>query len=112
MNTLTILIYIGSVIESLGVASIFFLLLSSLALFLYLAYCFIEKETPKAKGFLYAYIPILVLVIVVPGPEAYWLMVGSEVSEAVLNMPEVDERLQKILNILDLNLDNLEKAAK
>jgi hypothetical protein len=53
-----------------------------------------------------------VVTIVIPGPEAYWLMVGSEVSEAVLNMPEVDERLQKILNILDLNLDKLEEASK
>jgi hypothetical protein len=112
MNTLTILIYIGSLLESLGVVSILFVILSSLALFFYMAYCFIEEKAFKAKGFLCAYTLLLVLTIVIPGPEAYWLMVGSEVSEAVLNMPDVDERLQKILNILDLNLDKLEKASK
>jgi hypothetical protein len=112
MNTLTILIYIGSLISSLELILGSFIILSTLGFIFYLLICAIEEKTPKVKGFLFVYIPTLVVTIVIPGPEAYWLMVGSEVSEAVLNMPEVDERLQKILNILDLNLDKLEEASK
>ncbi|EAH5085380.1 TPA: hypothetical protein R8R34_001267 [Campylobacter jejuni] len=112
---LVFLIYIASILDDINraffTAGILSLACGIFAIILYYIYKFEsnEKFVNIAKKGMKIFIPISIITgstaILIPSKETAYLMAGAYIGEKAVKSEFVNNRLEKIIEIIDLNLD-------
>ena len=113
MNTLSLLIYLSEVIYSLGTFVVIGLTLSwgSYAYYRVMRWVEGDKATPVLPSNKWLWVSglCLLLLVIIPSKETFYLIVASEAGEAVMKTPEAQDLLSDVKEILNIQLENLKE---
>lgn len=130
MNILSILLYLSEVVYSLAQVSIIGLILFWLWYFLYTLGQKMWADTiyhrddpelvkkkkeiqlksvlPPKKYFLWTAVVVFLLVLI-PSRETFYMIVASEAGETIVKMPEAQELMKDVREVLDAQIEKLKK---
>ena len=113
MNTLSLLIYLSEVIYSLGTFVVIGLTLSWGFYAFYRVMHWLDHDDAApvlpSNKWLWVSGLCLLLLVIIPSKETFYLIVASEAGEAVMKTPEAQDLLSDVKEILNIQLENLKE---